>query len=113
MRDKEDVMGDGQTADVMNDGQIIWVPPLPSKEEQHVCKPPDESSLILEPEGTVWLCSCGKTWQVVMTDEGHVWKRERAVRRWWRHVRHGVHPTEPAARYSTTRMLSGRQDRTR
>jgi hypothetical protein len=110
VRDKENVVGDGPTADVINDGQIIWIPPLPSKEEQHVCKPPAESSLILELEGTVWLCGCGKTWQVVMTKEGHVWKRERAVRRWWRHIRHGVHPTEPAAQYSTTRRLSGRQE---
>lgn len=101
-------MGDGQTADVTSEGQIIWVPPLPSKGGKHVCKPPEESGLILEPEGTVWLCGCGKTWQVTMTSDGHVWRRENAVRRWWRHARHGIHPTEPAAQHGTNFGISGR-----
>lgn len=100
-------MGDGTPTDSMREGQIIWVPPLPPDEREHVCRTPEDGGLILEPEGTVWLCGCGKTWRVVMTSEGHRWARERGFRRWWRHVRHGVHPTEPAAERTTTLRLSG------
>jgi hypothetical protein len=81
----------------MSEGQIIWAPPLPLLPEKHVCRPPEDDGLILEPTGTVWLCRCGRTWRVVMTRDGHRWTRERAIRRWWRYARHGIHPAEPEA----------------
>lgn len=88
-------------------GQIIWVPPLPSEEQKqdHACTPPLDEGLILELTGTVWRCECGKTWQVTMTPDGHRWTREGPVRRWWRHARHGVHPTE--AQHNATLRLAG------
>ena len=91
----------------MSKGQIIWVPPLPSEQQVHVCRPPQEEGLILELTGTVWRCECGKTWQVTMTADGHRWAQERPFRRWWRHLRHGVHPTE--SQHSTTLKLAGGQ----
>lgn len=94
-----------------SEGQVIWVPPLPAGGEKdggkHSCAPPEDDGLILELEGTVWRCGCGKTWQVAMTQGGHEWKRERAVRRWWRHVRHGAHPAEAAAQHDTKVRLYG------
>ena len=95
----------------MGKGQIIWLPSLPSEKPEkqaHVCRPPQDEGLILELTGTVWLCDCGKTWQVDMTADGHRWTREGPVRRWWRHARHGVHPTEAQA--SATLRLAGARD---
>jgi hypothetical protein len=66
--------------------------------------------LILELTGTVWRCECGETWQVTMTSDGHRWTRERAIRRWWRHLRHGVHPTE-ATRSATLKLAGGQRHR--
>src|SRR5215475_8119147 len=96
---------------MMGRGQIIWVPSLPSEKHPHVCQPPQDEGLILELTGTVWLCECGKTWQVAMTADGHRWASEGPVRRWWRHARHGVHPTE--AQNSATLRLARTQARRR
>jgi hypothetical protein len=95
----------------MSKGQIIWVPPLPAEKHEHVCRPPQDEGLILQLTGTVWRCECGKTWHVDMTADGHRWSREGPVRRWWRHARHGVHPTEAAR--STTLRLAGARDHDR
>lgn len=92
----------------MSTGKIIWVPPLPPEKRVHVCAPPQDEGLILELTGTVWLCDCGKRWQVTMTPDGHRWSREGAIRRWWRHARHGAHPTEPE--YQATLRLTGVRD---
>lgn len=95
----------------MSKGQIIWTPPLPLEKPVHACRPPQDEGLILELTGTVWRCDCGRTWLVAMTPDGHRWTRERAVRRWWRHLRHGVHPTE--AQHSATLRLAGVQENRR